>query len=174
MYDLNGKTRAQGREWSAEECQTLIDRFHGNFKVLSRWLKDMQNFASKTGYTYTLFGRRRWLPQIKSPIWKEKSGALRMAINTPIQSLGSDIMMLGIVNIRKMLDPSKAVLVATVHDSVVMEIRNDYMSEALPIMKHCLENPTFRGSRPDFLDIVPLLAEFEVGPKYGTLDGYRF
>ena len=152
----------------------MIDRFHANFKKLSAWLKNMQNFAMKNGYTYTLFGRRRWLPELKSTVWKEKASALRMAINTPIQSAASDIMMLGIINIRKRLDMTKARLIATVHDSVVLEIRKDYVAEALPIIKDCLENPLFKGRRLPFLDIVPLLAEFERGPKYGSMTEVKF
>jgi DNA polymerase-1 len=173
-FDLDSKTRSKGKEWSDEECQVMIDRFHAQFKKLSKWLKDMQNFAIKNGYTFTLFGRRRWLPQLKSKVWKEKASALRMAINTPIQSAGSDIMMLGIVNIRKRLDMTRARLVATVHDSVLIEVRNDYLDEALPIIKDCLENPHFRGERLKFLDIIPLVAEFEMGPKYGTMEEIKF
>jgi DNA polymerase I-like protein with 3'-5' exonuclease and polymerase domains len=80
-------------------------------------------------------------------------------------------MILGIINIRKRLDPSRARLVATVHDSVVLEVRNDYLDEALPIIKDCLENPLFKGKKLPFLNIIPLSAEFEMGPKYGTLKG---
>lgn len=152
----------------------MIDRFHANFRKLSKWLKDMQNFATKNGYTFTLFGRRRWLPQIKSQVWKEKSSALRMAINTPIQSAASDIMILGISNIRKRLDMTRARIVATVHDSVLVEVRNDYLDEALPIIKDCLEHPHFKGKRLPFLDTIPLCAEFEIGPKYGTLKEVKF
>lgn len=97
-----------------------------------------------------------------------------MAINTPIQSAASDIMMLGIINIRKRLDMTKARLIATVHDSVVLEIRKDYVEEALPIIKDCLENPLFKGKRLPFLDIVPLLAEFERGPRYGSMTEVKF
>lgn len=171
-WDLDAKTRNKGKIWTLEECKTLIRRFHENFKRLSLWIKETQMQATKDEFIANAFGFRRPLPQIKSKNWKERGGALRMAVNTPIQGTASLIMVLGIATMRRRLDPTKARLVMTVHDSVVAEVRDDYVEEAARIMKDSLENPVFQGKTLDFL-AVPLLAEFEVGAKYGALSKYK-
>ena len=76
--------------------------------------------------------------------------------------------MLGLVNLRERMDHERALIIATVHDSVVLEVREDYVQELMPIMKDCLENPLFNVQPLPFLNI-PLLAEFEIGPKYGMM-----
>lgn len=131
-------------------------------------MSKVQADAFKDEYIQNAFGYRRPLPQIRSSVWKEKIGAYRIAVNTPIQGTASLIMGLGIANARRRLDPERAKLVMTVHDSVVFEVRNDYVEESMPIIKECLENPIFQGKTIPFLT-VPLLAEFEIGQKYGSL-----
>lgn len=78
-------------------------------------------------------------------------------------------MMLGISNIRRRVDPERAKIIASVHDSVILEVRDDYIEEVLPIIKDCLENPVFKGKHLSFLSI-PLEADFEIGQKYGSMD----
>lgn len=171
-FDLDAKTRAQGKEWSTDECKTFINRFHANYRALSRWISDMQSFASKHGYTYTIFGRRRWLPYAQNNSREHsysKLCDLRAAINTPIQSAASDIMILGIDTIRQNINPEKAVIIASVHDSVVLEVREDYANEVKDIVRHSLENPLLGGKAIDFLKGVPLKADVEIGYKYGNM-----
>lgn len=171
-FDLDGKTRSQGKVWDVNECKIFIDRFHANYRVLSKWISNMQDFASKHGYTYTLFGRRRWLPYATNKSREfsyERLCDLRAAINTPIQSAASDIMILGIDTIRQNIDPEKALIIASVHDSVVLEVREDYADEVKEIVRHSLTNPLLMGKPIDFLKGVPLKADVEVGYKYGDM-----
>ena len=171
-YDLDAKTRSQGKVWDTEECKTFINRFHANYKTLSSWITNTQNFASKHGYTHTIFGRRRWLPYATNKdraYGYERLCDLRAAINTPIQSAASDIMILGIDTIRRNIDPEKAIIIASVHDSVLLEVREDYLEEVKGIVRNSLENPLLNGEEISFLKSVPLKADLEVGYKYGDM-----
>ena len=171
-YDLDAKTRSQGKVWDEAECKVFINRFHQNYKVLSRWIDDMQAFAGKNGYTYTIFGRRRWLPYAMDRSrykFYDRLCDLRAAINTPIQSAASDIMILGIDTIRQNIDREKAIIVASVHDSVVLEVREDYVDQVKEIVRHSLENPLLAGKPIAFLNGVTLKADVEVGLKYGDM-----
>jgi DNA polymerase I-like protein with 3'-5' exonuclease and polymerase domains len=72
----------------------------------------------------------------------------------------------------KRLDPTKMRFLATVHDSVVCEVREDYLEEFVRISKDCLENPRIGDKVALLCEIMPFIAEFEVGDSYGTLEEY--
>lgn len=173
--DLNDKGRDAGsrRIWTPEECKGLISRFKEGYPTLIAWQTDLIRFARKHGYTYTCFGRRRYLPGIKSDKWKLKSDAERQAINTPVQSAGSDFMMAGVVNMDQNLDHDKFRFCATVHDSVVCEVREGYLDEFVQIAKGCLEEPRINGRVIPLCEVMPFVAEFEAGDTYGTLNEYK-
>ena len=166
--------------WTYDECDALISAFKQGYPTLISWQNRMKDFAAEHGFTYTYFGRRRPLPGISHKNYRDMtpkerenhSRALRQAINTPIQSCGSDFMMTGVSNARDQLDPSKYKFVATVHDSVVAEVDEDYLDEFCKITKQCLEHPILNGQEIGLCKIMPFIAEFEVGPNYGSLEGY--
>jgi DNA polymerase-1 len=91
-----------------------------------------------------------------------------MAVNTDIQGTSAYLLITALTNLRNRMDPSRSRLIMTVHDSIVLEVREDYVDTIIPIMKDCLENPQFCGKPLPFLNI-PLVADFEVGPKYGSM-----
>lgn len=167
-FDLDGKTRAQGKVWDVEQCRTLIRRFHENFRVLSKWLDECKRFAHAHKYIANPFGFRRPLPEIVSPNYRDRAGADRKAVNTPVQGAASTIMVLGIATARRRLDPQRAHLIITVHDSVVVEVRNDYVQEAIKIIQDSLTHPVFEGKPIPFLT-VPLVVDIETGLRYGSL-----
>lgn len=171
-FNLDNKTRRAGKVWDIDECKVLIERFFDKFKGLADWQARTKRQSRRDKYVSTVFGRRRPLPGYDSPDNREKSKSARESINTPIQSAASDIMICGIVNIRNSIDPERAKIIATVHDSVVLEVRDDYVDEVIPIIKRCLENPTIDGHALPFIN-VPLVAEFETGKCYGQLKGYK-
>ena len=171
--NLNANSRESGgKAWTVDECASLIRKFKEGYPTLVRWQNNLIKHAHKYGYTPTCFGRRRYLPLINSKISWQRSSAERHAINTPVQSAGSDFMMAGIINMHQRLDPEKYVFVATVHDSVVCEVREDYIEEFVSITKECLENPMINGKVIPLCNIMPFVAEFEVGDSYGTMEGY--
>ena len=171
--NLNANSRATGgKAWTVEECDSLIRKFKQGYPTLTNWQLGLVRHAHKHGYTPTCFGRRRYLPLIESKVFRDRATAERHAINTPVQSAGSDFMMAGIVNMHQRLDPVKFIFVATVHDSVVCEVREDYVEEFVRITKECLETPKINGKVIPLCNIMPFVAEFEIGDSYGTMEGY--
>jgi DNA polymerase-1 len=167
-FDLDKKTRKKGRVWTVKECQGYIDGFNKGYAKLSRYLLHLIDFATKHGYTYNLFGFRRWLPDIKSPDKDLRKKALNSAVNTPIQGGSNCIMMCGMYDIYRKIDRTRARLTMTVHDSVVAEVREDYVQEYCTIAQSSLETPTFKGKLLPFLNI-PIVADLQMGPSYGEL-----
>lgn len=172
--DLNAKGRDAGSNkiWTPDECGNLIQRFKDGYPTLINWQNGLVKFAQRNGYTYTCFGRRRYLPLINGESYGDRAKASRHALNTPVQSAGSDFMMCGIINMDMRLNHKKFKFVATVHDSVVCEVYEDYVDEFIRISKECLEHPEINGKVLPLCNIMPFVAEFEVGDSYGTLQEY--
>ena len=73
----------------------------------------------------------------------------------------------------KELDYSKYRFCATVHDSIVCEVQEDYIPEFCKISKQCLEHPHIGNTEIPLCNVMPFIAEFEVGNSYGTMEGYE-
>lgn len=172
--NLNIKALESGSDkfWTPEECSSLITKFKEGYPTLTNWQNGLIRFAKTNGYTYTYFGRRRYLPNINSPDYSLAGREKRAAINTPVQSTGSDFMLSGVINMYQRLNPENFYFVATVHDSIVCEVRESYLDEWCRITKECLERPEINGQVIGLCNIMPFVAEMEVGDSYGTMEPY--
>jgi len=168
-FDLNKKGLSTGKVWTIRECKDAIDNFHRAYPKLARYLIYCKTFARRTGYITNFFGNRRWLYNIASDDYDLKKRDLNAASNTPIQGLSAQIMMCGMVAIWKEIDHSRAKMIMTVHDSLVLEVREDYVEECAKIVKRNLEHPTFRGKPLEFINI-PIKADIELGDSYGHVE----
>lgn len=130
-----------------EEAEEARERFFKKYSGLNPWHQRVKTQATKNGFVKTLFGRVRYLDGIKYGKGAEKALALRQAVNTSVQSVASDCMILALGLIDRLLVTPKygARIVATVHDSVLLEVptarymevgeRAKYVMEHLPL-KH--------------------------------------
>ena len=171
-FDLDKKTRAKGKTWTQEECEDAITKFKTNYPKLTKYLSYLKTFAVKNGYVRNLFGRVRWLPNVNNKKdWRARGKDLNAAVNTPIQGASADLMLCALYEIWCNLDKEKARLLLTVHDSVVLEVRADYVHEASKILLEALQNPKFDGKPLPFLTI-PIKADLEIGFNYGEHKAY--
>jgi DNA polymerase-1 len=116
--------------------------------------------AKAQGYVETWFGRRLWLPEIKSSNQGRRAGAERAAINAPMQGTAADLVKLAMVAVQDWLerDGLKAKLIMQVHDELVLEVPDG----ELDIVKVRL--PALMAGVAALK--VPLLAEVGVGPNW--------
>lgn len=107
-----------------EEAEEARDRFFEKYRGLRPWHKIVKDWALKNGFVKTLFGRVRYLDGVKYGKGSEKAPALRQAVNTSVQSVASDCMILALGLIDRLLVTPKygARVIATVHDSVLLEV----------------------------------------------------
>ena len=147
------------------ECAQIIDSIKRGYKKLSLWQHTAKYEAARNGYAETRLGRRRYLPQIWSGEWKEKSTAERRALNTPIQGTAADIIKLAMARILKGL-PARPWLkpVLQVHDELLFTVPEDKLREAADFIRSCMEAKPF-----DDFDI-PLKVEVSVGKNYGEME----
>lgn len=113
-----------------------------------------------------MFGRRRRLPDLHSKVQGLKSNAERQAINAPIQGTGSDLTMLSVIQINNWLKKNRlrSLIVATVHDSIVLDVYLPELHYVAPMVKQIMEHV-----HEPYIDTeVPILAELELGINYGS------
>ncbi len=154
---------------SREEASKFLSDYFKNFSGLRTWIDRVLETAARTGYTETLYGRRRYFPGFKSPLMQMRAQAERMAMNAPIQGTQADIIKLAMVEAHKLIQKnywqSKVKLVMQVHDELVYEIDKDIAEEAALAIKKVMEDvvPVAR------LSGVPIKAEAKIGKNWGDM-----
>jgi len=108
---------------SNAEAQKFIYRYFETFKEVKQWLDESVEIARDKGYVETLYGRRRYLPEINSSISQVRSSAERMAVNMPIQGSAADLIKLAMIAIQQELPrvSPKTRMILQVHDELVFE-----------------------------------------------------
>lgn len=151
------------------EAHAFYDEYFGSFTALSEYLERTKGFARKHGYTETLFGRRRELLGIKSPLPYVRAQAERMAINAPIQGTQADIIKLAMTRVaayvKKEMMEQDVHLLLQVHDELVYEVRTEKLEEVAKEIKNIMESVLL----PTETNGVPITAEATSGPTWGDM-----
>ena len=154
-----------GVEKSVSECEDILFNLKHGYKGLTAWQEETKADAARRMYSETWLGRRRYLPNINSDNWGQKSFAERCALNTPIQGTAADILKLAIARILAGLperDWLKPIL--QIHDELTFIIPEDKLLEAVTFIRACMEEKPF----PEF--DLPLIAEASAGPTFGMME----
>lgn len=146
---------------SPAEAQDLLDDFSQKFKNITR-LKSLTirtaRKKSPVPYVGTVAGRRRYLPDLNSPIWWQVAKAERQAFNTLIQGSAADIMKIAMVRAHQNI-PGTARLILTVHDELVTTTPADLASDTADAIREAMEGIQILR--------VPLIADVKVVDKWG-------
>jgi DNA polymerase-1 len=131
---------------SRTEAKNLIQNYFEKYPSIKKLMNDLIETARKKTYTETLFGRKRWIPDINSANANVRANAERIAINTPIQGTAADMIKVAMINIHHQLQKHhlKTKILLQIHDEllfevpkkeleVVKEIVEKEMSSALPL-----------------------------------------
>lgn len=145
------------------DAQEVIRQYFNTFKKLKEWLNERKGFISQNGFTYSFFGRKRRLPNVFSSDKGIAAHEVRSGINMEIQSLASDINLLGAIDTTKEIIARgiDAKIFMLVHDSIVALVREDQVD----IYKTTVAKNTQRDrgcSIPGF----PIGIDQEVGDDY--------
>ncbi len=123
-YGLSSYGLAAQLDLSPPAAQDLMDRYFERFGGIRDYLKTVVDEARKVGYTETVMGRRRYLPDLMSDNRQRREVAERMALNAPIQGSAADIIKLAMLNVQKALVEGgfTSRLLLQVHDELILEI----------------------------------------------------
>jgi len=124
----------------------------------------MTAFAKENGYVETLFGRRRYLPEISSQVPAVRSGAERMAINTPLQGTNADMVKKAMILTQKLIDQKyrdSVKMIIQVHDELVFEIKDSKVAKVSKEIQEIMKNIIKLK--------VPVVVDIEVGDNWGEM-----
>ena len=164
-YGVGPEKIARSIGCSEKEARDLIDQFSEEFPDIIKYKHRVVRLArlnSPVPYVDTLFGRRRYLPELKSPDNVLKYRAERQAFNTKIQGSAADLMKLALVRAHScFVDEPDVNVVLTVHDELVTVAREDLAQEAAEAIRESMEGVKL----PEIL--VPLIADVKIVDKWG-------
>lgn len=155
-----------GVEMTIDEAAAIRQAFFDTWLGVDHWHAYAVADAHANGYAENIFGRRRHLPDLTSSNWSFKSKAERQAINAPVQSAASDIMLMALADLGQMEEIG---LAATVHDSVVLEVPQDGHEQLVEQAARTMLAPSRLTNYFPPLS-VPLEVEAEIGQRWGEPD----
>ena len=163
------------------EAGRLVEGYYDLFPELLEYREDTLEFARNLGYVESKFGRRRYLPFINDARDVERLAAEREAVNMPIQSSASDILLCAMVVLDDSLrrDNFESKMVNTVHDSILFDVAPGELDDLAELIVEIMEGITQSYGKEWFpgLDFawftVPLVVDLETGTHYGNLKSYQ-
>lgn len=168
LYGAGPNKIAETANVTYEEAKDFIAKYFREAPQLKAWIDNNLAFIYANKFTYSLFGRKRRLPEVGSTNKGVASHAARSGLNFLIQSVASDITLLGLCDLMDWVTENKLEdkirVFATVHDSIVAEVHNDYYDMYAKKLTECLQKD--RGaSIPD----CPIKVDIEKGASWGDV-----
>ena len=123
LYGMGQHGLAAAAHMSYAEAQHFIDEYYRMHPNLKAYMENTIKKAHDDGFVETLFGRRRWTPDVKSSNFAVRNAAERAAANMPIQGTEADLMKLAMIKVQQLLDRDypKARQILQIHDSILVE-----------------------------------------------------
>ena len=145
-----------------EAQQSRINYFH--MYPLEGWHAQQRRYAFKHGHVRSLDGRLRRLPMAQDPNdTPERAEAWRQAINSPVQGFASDLNLMVLIQMRREFPRSVFLPIITVHDSILMEVRKDAITEVIERIEEIMRQPDLFNVF-DISLTVPIEGETKIGP----------
>lgn len=163
LYGMGAYGLAQRTGISQSEAREFIEKYFSRYPKMREYTKGLIEYAREKGYVETLFGRRRYLPDIESGVAMVRKAAERAAVNLPVQGTSADIIKMAMIRAYEtILKEHKDVrMLLQVHDELVFEVPEEKVKEVSEEIKNCMENITKLK--------VPLDVEVKTGPSWGVL-----
>ncbi|MDD5110294.1 MAG: DNA polymerase I [Patescibacteria group bacterium] len=163
IYRMGAMGLSQRQGISRDKAKAFIDKYFQLHPKIAEYLEVTKRLALELGYVETIFGRRRYLPEIASSAPQIRSAAERAAINHPIQGTAADMIKLAMIALQEKLPTvsPKAKMIMQVHDELVFEVPEDDVPKTAAFIKDTMENV--------FKLRVPILVHVGVGKSWGTL-----
>ena len=145
---------------SRYEAKAYIENYLANYRGVRTYMKQVVEDARERGYTETMFGRRRYIPELKSSNFNVRSGAERMTLNTPIQGTAADLIKLAMIRVDKALAENfpDAKLLLQVHDELIVECPEEIAESVAALVSREMESVAELS--------VPLTAEAKIGKSW--------
>ena len=160
VYGISEFSLAEDIGVSRYEAKAYIDSYLANYKGVKAYMKQVVEGARAIGYTSTLYGRRRRIPELKSENFNVRQGAERIALNTPIQGTAADLIKLAMIRVDNALREKhpEATLLLQVHDELIVECPENIADDVAKLISNEMQQVASLN--------VPLLAEAKIGKSW--------
>ncbi|MDP9343156.1 MAG: DNA polymerase, partial [Actinomycetota bacterium] len=140
-YGMNAYGLASRLGIAPDEAQEFIDAYFARFPKIREFLDRQVTRAAAEGFTETLLGRRRYIPELQAANPRVRDLGRRMALNAPIQGGASDVFKLAMIRVDRALGESglDCHMLLTVHDELVFEVAEEQVEEAAKLVKDEME-----------------------------------
>ncbi|MCX7622185.1 MAG: DNA polymerase I [Thermomicrobium sp.] len=167
MYGMQAYGLARDTGMSRQEAQRFIEAYFQRFPGVARYLEETKRRAAELGYVETLFGRRRYLPEITSSNPARRQAAERMAVNMPLQGTAADIMKLAMIRIHRALQERgfTSRMLLQVHDELVFEVPESELQSVSELVVSLMSSVVELA--------VPLEVDAKAGPNWADLEPVR-
>ena len=142
VYGISAWSLADDIKVSNSEAQAYIDAYLTRYTGVKQYMDTVKADAEKNGFVTTMYGRKRAIPELKASNFNVRSGAERIALNTPIQGTAADLIKLAMIRVDQALKNSDydARLILQVHDELIVECHKDCREAVLSLLKQEMEN----------------------------------
>ena len=142
LYGMGEYSLSEDLGISRAEAKRYIESYLAGFPEVSKYLDGVKEKAKADGYVTTLFGRRRYIPELFASNKNLQHFGERVAMNSPIQGTAADIIKLAMINVSRRLEESglDAKLILQVHDELLIEAHKTCADQALKILVEEMEN----------------------------------
>ncbi len=147
------------------EAQEFYNNYFETFPKIREYFEGVKKEAHKTGFTQTMFGRRRYFKGINSSVPFIRAMAERMAVNAPLQGTAADVIKIAMKKVDDRLKETglqgNTHLLLQIHDELIYEVKNSIVKEATQVIKDAMEH---------FPDIpLPLIVHVATGKRWGEM-----
>jgi DNA polymerase-1 len=160
IYGMSAFGLARQLNLERAAAQQYMDRYFQRYPGVAEYMRVTREQAHQQGYVETVFGRRLWLPEIRSSNGNRRQGAERAAINAPMQGTAADLIKLATIAVQKWLTEQqmKSLLIMQVHDELVLEVPDAELERVKAEVTRMMTGVAELA--------VPLLVEVGVGPNW--------
>ena len=136
-YGLSAYGLAQQLRISTEEAREQMEAYFARFGRVRDYLREVVDQARKDGYTSTILGRRRYLPDLTSDNRQRREMAERMALNAPIQGSAADIIKVAMLGVHRALEAAqlRSRMLLQVHDELIIEVADGERAEVEKLVR---------------------------------------
>lgn len=158
IYGMSDYGLSQSLKCSVSTARKYMETYFERFSSIKPYFDSIVENAKKTGYTTTLLGRVRYIPELASPNYMTRQFGERAAMNMPLQGSAADIIKLAMVDVAARLKGLKSRLILQIHDELIVEADDAEVETVKAVLKECMENCVSLS--------VPLTVDVECGKSW--------
>lgn len=161
VYGMGQMRLARELGISRAQAKDYLERFKSRYAGITTWQQELLKEAHEQGYVTTMLGRRRPIPELRSPSARDVAQGERIATNTPVQGSAADLLKLAMIKLDGLLrsDHPSTRFLLTVHDELVLEVPEDQVAVVSEATRRCMETA--------YPVSVPLLVDLGSGADWG-------